>query len=155
MALPKLTDLLRAEVVKRFALWYSSKEILAWLKEEHGITVGAPALTPYNFDNPKSRKTGTKKWVALFDETREQAKVDPADIPTSNKLVRMRIRDRLIMQLARAERVNAPLVNELLESQAKEDGGMFTNVRVLQHNARGALAQLLGCDPSELPDADP
>lgn len=131
MALPKLNNRLRAEVVVRFALWESPKQIQRWLKEEHGIDIGFPGLTPYNFDNPESRRLGTAKWVALFDETRERAKTEISDIPTASKAVRMRIRDREIMKLARADRPNIPLLTQLLEAQAKEEGGMFTNRREL------------------------
>lgn len=139
MAATKLTTKLRAEVVARFAQWEGSSQIRRWLREEHGIQVQPSALTVYNFDNPESRRTGTPRWVELFDEVRAAARTELADIPTAHKAVRMRIRDREIMRIARSERVNVTQLNELLEAQAKEDGGMFTNRRELTGAAGGPI----------------
>lgn len=131
MATTKLTPKLRAEVVIRFARWESPKQVQRWLKEDHGVDIGLPGLTPYNFDNPESRRTGTAKWIQLFDDSRELAKTEISDIPTAHKAVRMMIRDREIMRLARSMNPNVPLLTQLLEAQAKEEGGMFTNRREL------------------------
>lgn len=135
----KMNDRIRAEVVVRLAAWEAPSQVQRWLREEHGIEVGLPALTRYNFDNPESRSTGTEKWIRLFDEARERAKKEISDIPTAHKAVRMRIRDQQIMKLNRKETPNIPLLNELLEAQAKEDGGMFTNRRELTGKGGGPI----------------
>lgn len=157
----KLTNALRAQVVARFAAWKSGAEIRAWLKAEHGIEVGPPALVVYNFDNPLSRQNGTAKWIQLFDEVRAAAIAGVSAVPIAHKARRLQVAndqmERILALQAGKENVNVihlEKIHQLLEYAAKEEGGMFTNVRVLQHNAAGALAQLLGCDESELPRPD-
>lgn len=133
----KLTDRIRAEIVSRFATWSTSTEVQEWLKETHGIDIGLPGLTPYRYDNPLSRKQGTKKWVQLFDEVRATATAGVSSIPIANRARRLQIANDLVERLrgqvinARGS-VNVVMVEKILahlEYAAKETGGQFERER--------------------------
>jgi hypothetical protein len=147
MAKTKLTKALRAEVVSRFANWEQPIQIQAWLKAEHGIEVGLPALTPYNFDNPLSRANGTPEWVELFDQVRAIAVDQVAAIPIAHKARRLQISNDLIERMhakvsTSGGGVNVVMVEKILEQlqyAAKESGGAFTNRQELTGKDGGPI----------------
>lgn len=157
---PKLNDRIRDGIIVRFACCYSPEEVKAWLKEEHGLELTDPALSYYNANNPAARSSLSEKWRARFDVVREEY-VSRVDAPIAFKAHRLRLAntaaERILARLGGDRSVNVVMVEtlqRLLEYAAKEDGGMFTNRRILEHDAVGALAQLIGCDPAELPEED-
>jgi len=163
----KLTDAARRDVVIYYATFHSGDEVRAMLKERHQLVdVPAPVLSNYNAGNPGARAAMPKKWLALFDEVRAQYYAEEASIPIANRARRLRIVNELVEKLlpsavkvlpSGASSPNLAVTSEiekLMTFVARDKGGAFTNVRVLEHEARGALAQFLGCDPSELPEKD-
>jgi hypothetical protein len=159
---PKLTDKIRAGVITRFACCYSVEDVRAWLKAEHGVELEPSALSYYNGNNPGAYASLSVRWRTLFDEKRAAYFEDVAQVPISHKRHRLQIANDQIERLAAnvasgrggINLVMLDSLKALLEYAAKESGDAFTNTRILQHDARGNLAKLLGCDPDELPDGD-
>ncbi len=156
---PKLTDRLRDGVVCRFACCYTHDEVRTWLKDEHGIDLPPPALSYYNANNPAARAGLSEKWRKRFDQVQAEYFEATSSVPIAHKAHRLRIANRAVERIAGkidADRgVNVVMVDtlrSLLEYAAKEQGEAYTNRRILEHDAHGALAKLIGCDPSELPE---
>lgn len=158
---PKLSEAQRAGIVIRFACFFGVAEVRAWLKAEHGVELEPSALSYYNGNNRGAYAQMPEKWQKLFDATREKYYQEEARIPIANRAHRLWVANDLV-EAMRAKAVNDRGVNLAIASEierfltyaARDRGGAFTNVRVLEHEARGALAKFLGCDPSELPDPD-
>jgi hypothetical protein len=157
----KLNDRIREGIVIRFACCHGADEIRAWLKEEHRVELAPGSLAYYNGNTPGAKEGMSPKWRRLSDETRARYLDGVSDVPIAHKAHRLRLLDDLVGRLAsqiRADkRVNVVLVGEvktLLEQAAKEMGEAFTNRRILDIDARGNLAKLLGIDPALLPEGE-
>lgn len=151
---PKLTRELQARVVADLASWAEAVEVRRWLREEFEIEIGLPALLRYDMDNAASRaemQTARPDLVQLFDETREAARKSFAGIAIATQGGRLRILQRRLRAVLSKERVNDDLVLRMLELAAKDSGGAFTNLRKYDFDPRGALAELVGADVSQLP----
>jgi hypothetical protein len=144
----KLTKGLRGEIVARFANWGQPREIQSWLKAEHGVDVGLPGLSRYNFDNPLARANGTPEWVELFDELRAAAVEHIAAIPIAHRVRRLQISNDLVERMharvaSSSGAINVVLVEKILqqlEYAAKEVGGFFTNRQEITGANGGPIA---------------
>lgn len=128
----RLTSEVKAYIVQRLACFDPPGQIVEGVKEVFQIDITPQHV---NSHNPRlvSGKDLAKKWVDLFEETREEFKADSEDISVSHKSARLRVIDRMVK---RAEEMgNFVLVASLLEQAAKEMGDSYTNRHKLEHSS--------------------
>lgn len=157
----KLNDKIRADIVTMFACFATPDDVRNWLMEEHGIELAPSGFSYYNGNNILQYRKMSAKWQKLFDAMRQEYLDTVSRVPIAHKAHRLKVAsdavDRIMEKIKTGRNVNIPLVEtlqRLLEYAAKEDGGMFTNTRILKMNPKDALAELLGVDPNTLPDPE-
>lgn len=142
-----LTDTQKRFVVTELAQFQSPSEVVDSVKQEFGIDVSRQQVHHYD---PTVGRQPAEQWRELFKQTRRTYLQDTSKVAIAHRGFRLR---RLMRLHDRAEDMgNLALAAELLEQAAKEAGGAFTNRNVFDVDPKGALAQLLGVDPDELPD---
>jgi hypothetical protein len=124
----KLSDAVKRRIVQGHAWYETTAEIIAAVKEAHGLTLSTPQVAYYNPAAPYSELAA--KWRDLFDEERERFRRDTSQIAIASKAFRLRKLER--MARAAEERKNFALAAQLLEQAAKECGGAYRNARLPQ-----------------------
>lgn len=123
-----LTEDVKVYIVTALACFDSTRQVVADVKEQFGVTVTHQQVSAYDPDTINGKRL-SKPFKALFEKTREQFLKDATKVPIANAAVRLRKLQRLVDT---AEgRGNMKMVAELLEQAAKETGGAFTNRREL------------------------
>ena len=138
---PAMNDEIRTYIVQCVACFDTPTVVVGQVKEEFGVTVTPQAVQAY--DPTKYAGKGlSKKWKALFEETRKAFLDDVAQIPIANRSSRLRTLQRLA---TRAEKQgNLALVAQFHKQAAEEMGNAFTNRR-----------EVTGKDGTPLPTAAP
>lgn len=131
----KLPEDAKGFIVRLLACYHTPSEVAEAVKEEFGIEI--PRQQAQEYDPTKGEKPA-RKWCDLFHETREKFLKSASEIPEANKAVRI---DQLARMAREArKRKNYGLAKELLEQIAKEEGGAFTNHRILSGPGGAAVA---------------
>lgn len=128
MRSPSLVDEVKTFIVQQLACFDSPAAVAEAVKKEFGLSVSRQAIEAYN----PTRRAGERlaeKWRTLFDASRKRFVDDTAGIGIAHKAVRLQRLDR--MQLKAEAQGNLKLAAELGEMGAKEQGGAYTNTRVL------------------------
>lgn len=119
----KLDDEVRREIVTRLALYERPSDIHRDL-EGRGIKISQQAIKAY--DPTTMSHTPAKKWVDLFNATREAFLQETATVAIAHRAVRIHRLEQLYHRaLDNNERREAA---GYLEQAAKEMGNVFTNV---------------------------
>lgn len=129
MAKDKLTDEVQAFIVQALACYDAPSVVAEAVKQEFGITISRQLAEAYD-PNKRAAKNLAQKWKVLFEATRKAFLKDQSQIGIAQKSVRMRALHRMA-ERAEAQR-NYKLAAELYEQAAKEEGGAYTNTRVLR-----------------------
>ncbi|EHK1058496.1 DUF2280 domain-containing protein [Salmonella enterica] len=121
----------KAFIVQSLACFDTPSQVVEAVKKEFGITI--PRQQVESHDPTKANgKCLAKKWVEMFNETRERFQNEISDIPIANKAYRLRVLDRMA---TRAEGMkNLALTAEIIEQAAKECGDAYTNKHKLEHS---------------------
>lgn len=123
-AAPGMNDAIRAEIVMRLACFDTLAEVGLWLVDEHGISMVRQSVAKYNITAAGSTKD--KRWIELFNHTREQWLKEMSAEPIAHRAYRLRrlsvIHDKA-MQLG-----DLGEAREALQQAAKEVGNVFSNV---------------------------
>lgn len=122
----KLTEQQKTFIVQRLACYDTPTAVVEAVKEEFGLELTRQWVHQYDPTKVAGRQL-SKKFVELFNETREAFKASTADIAVSHKSVRLRRLERMADK-AEAMR-NYALAAQLLEQIAKEMGDHYTNLR--------------------------
>ncbi len=146
-----LSAQIRGQIVDKFACFEEPAEILAWLKETHGIIITRAALAYYDLDTEWGRSGSAEKWGERFAATRAEFLASERKQAIAHRSYRMAIAERTLRKLLARNPVPYKAVKEMLEYAAKEEGGFFTNKRVIEEDPRGALARLMGCAVDDIP----
>lgn len=134
----RLSDEHKTFIVQRLAMFDTPQQVADAVKEEYGIEVPRQQVQSYD---PTVGIKPAKKWIALFDASREKFLESVSEIPIANRSVRLRRLER--MAVSAEQRKNYPLAAQLLEQAAKEVGEAYTNTRNIKHSggvAGGVLA---------------
>jgi hypothetical protein len=100
-------------------------------QKEFGITI--PRQQVESHDPTKANGKGlAKKWVEMFNETRERFQAEIAEIPIANKAYRLRVLQR--MSVTAENMKNIGMTAQLLEQAAKEVGDVYTNKQKVEQN---------------------
>ena len=126
MAAGKLNPEQQTYVVQALACFDPPGVIVAALKKDFGVSITIQAVEVYD-PNKRAGRNLSKRWRAIFEETRKTFLEDTAAIGISHRAVRLRALQRMA---DKAEgQGNMVLASSLLEQAAKEVGGSYTNRR--------------------------
>lgn len=117
------------------ACYDTPSQVVEAVQKDFGITITRQQVETHD-PTKVSGKTLAKKWVDMFNATRDRFLNEISDIPIANKAYRLRALDRM---MTKAESMrNMALAASLMEQAAKECGDAYTNKHKVEHS--GALA---------------
>ena len=129
----RLTDDVRSFIVVANACFDPPAVVAAAVKNEFGEVVSPQAIEAYD-PTKRAGRILSKKWRALFAETRKAFLEDTSKIGISHKAVRLRALQRMA---DKAESMgNMALAAQLHEQAAKECGDAYTNRHKLEHTGK-------------------
>lgn len=144
-----LTEDLKVFIVQALACFDSPSFVAQSVKDFYGLQIDRRQVESYD-PTKKAGKTVARKLRAIFEETRETFLKETAAVPVAKQVYRLRVLQRA---LDRAEkRGNDAMVLQILETAAKESGGVFTNRRELTGKGGGPIATA-SVSPEELKKA--
>ncbi|NYB16888.1 MAG: DUF2280 domain-containing protein [Acinetobacter baumannii] len=108
-------------IVQALACRDTPQEVVEQVKQEFGVDISRSQCECYDPTKYSGRNL-SKKFVELFESTREKFDEGLIDIPIANKYYRLKQYQR---QLEKTRNVKTAL--KILEQAAKDIGGQFTN----------------------------
>lgn len=150
--MPALTEEQKCVAVIAAARYYTPTEICELLKEQFGIDVERNQAQQYN-PTTKVGQILSKKYVDLFNETREKFLKELDGIPMANPAVRVMELTKMVYEARK--RKNNVLAAQHIEQIAKELGGFYTNKMKLvggkaeEGDAPVTIDQVLTMAPTE------
>ncbi|MDQ7251021.1 DUF2280 domain-containing protein [Dongia sedimenti] len=118
----KLSDDIRAFIVKELACFETPSAIALVVKERFGVEIDRRQV--YGYD-PDAARPPAARWLELHAATRKRFLEEVGSIPIANKSYRLQQLDRLTRNAI--DRGNAKLAAELMEQAAKECGDAYSN----------------------------
>lgn len=116
-----LKEPVKIYIVQALACRDTPQEVVEQVKQEFGVDISRSQCECYDPTKYSGRNL-SKKFVELFESTRERFDAGLIDIPIANKYYRLKQYQR---QLDRTRNVKTAL--KILEQAAKDIGGQFTN----------------------------
>lgn len=116
-----LKEPVKIYIVQALACRDTPQEVVDQVKQEFGVDISRSQCECYDPTKYSGRNL-SKKFVELFESTREKFDEGLIDIPIANKYYRLKQYQR---QLDRTRNVKTAL--KILEQAAKDIGGQFTN----------------------------
>ncbi|EOV1170814.1 DUF2280 domain-containing protein [Vibrio fluvialis] len=129
-----ITSDVKAFIVQALACFDTPSTVVALVKKEFGVSVTIQQVSLYD-PTKAAGKALSRKWVDLFNSTRQSCKAKLSEIPISNKAYRLRVLDRMAADAENAK--NYPLAAKILEQAAKECGDSYTNKQKHEHSGAG------------------
>lgn len=127
-----LNNEVKAFIVQALACFDTPSQVSAAVREEFGIEVSRQQCEAHD-PTKRAGRDLAKRWVTLFNDTRERFRQETAEIPIANRAYRLRTLGRLA---ERAEGMrNFALTAQLLEQAAKECGDMYSNKQRVDHTS--------------------
>lgn len=141
----------KAAIVQMLACYDTLSIVVDAIQKDFGIKV-TPQQVESHDPTKVSGKGLAKKWVDLFNATRERFQNEISDIPIANKAYRLRVLDRMA---TRAESMkNLALTAEIIEQAAKECGDAYTNKHKFEHSGpNGGAIQTITMSKEEYKSA--
>ena len=141
----------KAFIIQSLACYDTPSQVVEAVQKEFGINI--PRQQAESHDPTKaSGKTLAKKWVELFNATRERFQNEISDIPIANKAYRLRVLDRMATNAEKMK--NYGMTSQLIEQAAKEMGDAYTNRQKVEHTSpdgsmtpQPTIIQLLPVEP--------
>ena len=141
----------KAFIVQSLACFDTPSQVVELVKKEFGLSITRQQVESH--DPTKANGRGlAKKWVDMFNATRERFQNEISDIPIANKAYRLRVLDRMA---TRAEVMkNLALTAEIIEQAAKECGDAYTNKHKFEHSGpNGGAIQTITMSKEEYKSA--
>ncbi|HDZ9428855.1 TPA: DUF2280 domain-containing protein [Klebsiella pneumoniae] len=114
----------RAFIIQELACFDTPSQIVESVQKEFKVQVTRQQVASH--DPTKAAGKGlAKKWVDLFNHTRDRFLNEISDIPIANKAYRLRVLQR--MSTTAEGMKNLGMTAQLLEQAAKEVGDAYTN----------------------------
>lgn len=141
----------KAFIVQALACFDTPSQVVESVQKEFTLKITRQQVESHD-PTKVSGKTLGKKWVDLFNASRERFQTEISDIPIANKSYRLRALDRM---MTKAEGMrNMALAATLIEQAAKECGDAYTNKHKLEHTSpdgsmttKPTVIQLLPVEP--------
>lgn len=141
----------KAAIVQMLACYDTPSQVVEAVQKDFGITITRQQVETHD-PTKVSGKTLAKKWVDMFNATRDRFLNEISDIPIANKAYRLRVLDRMA---TRAEGMkNLALTAEIIEQAAKECGDAYTNKHKFEHSGpNGGAIQTITMSKEEYKSA--
>lgn len=121
----------KAFIIQSLACYDTPSQVVEAVQKEFGINITRQQAESHD-PTKASGKTLAKKWVELFNATRERFQNEISDIPIANKAYRLRVLQRMSMTAENMK--NIGMTAQLLEQAAKEVGEAYSNKQKLEHS---------------------
>ncbi|MEA4626285.1 DUF2280 domain-containing protein [Klebsiella pneumoniae] len=141
----------KAYIIQMLACYDTPSQVVEAVQKDFGIAITRQQVETHD-PTKVSGKTLAKKWVDLFNRTRDRFLNEISDIPIANKAYRLRVLDRMA---TRAEGMkNLALTAEIIEQAAKECGDAYTNKHKFEHSGpNGGAIQTITMSKEEYKSA--
>lgn len=120
----------KAYIIKMLACYDTPSQVVEAVQKDFGITITRQQVETHD-PTKVSGKTLAKKWVDMFNTTRDRFLNEISDIPIANKAYRLRVLQR--MSTTAENMKNIGMTAQLLEQAAKEVGEAYTNRQKVEH----------------------
>ncbi|SXN00268.1 DUF2280 domain-containing protein [Klebsiella pneumoniae] len=141
----------KAAIVQMLACYDTLSIVVAAIQKDYGIKV-TPQQVESHDPTKVSGKGLAKKWVDLFNATRERFQNEISDIPIANKAYRLRVLNRMAVNAESMK--NYGMTAQLLEQAAKEVGDAYTNKHKFEHSGpNGGAIQTITMSKEEYKSA--
>ncbi|HCI6908600.1 TPA: DUF2280 domain-containing protein [Klebsiella pneumoniae] len=114
----------KAYIIQMLACYDTPSQVVEAVQKDFGITITRQQVETHD-PTKVSGKTLAKKWVDLFNHTRDRFLNEISDIPIANKAYRLRVLQR--MSTTAEGMKNLGMTAQLLEQAAKEVGDAYSN----------------------------
>lgn len=139
-------------IVQSIACYETPTQVVESVRERFGIEITRQQVESHD-PTKVSSKGLARKWVDIFNSTRERFRKETSDIPIANKAYRLRVLDRMAVNAESMK--NYGMTADILEQAAKEVGGMYTsrlNVEPASKSSSNAQARATEFDPQKAAD---
>ena len=114
----------KAFIVQSVACFDTPSQVGESVLKEFGVKINRQQVEQHDPTKASGKKLA-KKWVDMFNDTRNRFQTQIADIPIANKAYRLRTLDRMATRTETMK--NFALTAQLIEQAAKEVGDAYTN----------------------------
>ncbi|MBZ7123236.1 DUF2280 domain-containing protein [Klebsiella grimontii] len=114
----------KAYIIQMLACYDTPSQVVEAVQKDFGIAITRQQVETHD-PTKVSGKTLAKKWVDLFNATRDRFLNEISDIPIANKAYRLRVLQR--MSTTAEGMKNLGMTAQLLEQAAKEVGDAYSN----------------------------
>lgn len=114
----------KAYIIQMLACYDTPSQVVEAVQKDFGIAITRQQVETHD-PTKISGKTLAKKWVDLFNRTRDRFLNEISDIPIANKAYRLRVLQR--MSTTAEGMKNLGMTAQLLEQAAKEVGDAYSN----------------------------
>ncbi len=142
----------KAYIIQMLACYDTPSQVVEAVQKDFGITITRQQVETHD-PTKVSGKTLAKKWVDLFNLTRDRFLNEISDIPIANKAYRLRVLQR--MSTTAEGMKNLGMTAQLLEQAAKEVGDAYSNKQKVEHTSpdgsmtpRPTTIRLVGVEPT-------
>lgn len=142
----------KAYIIQMLACYDTPSQVVDAVQKDFGITITRQQVETHD-PTKVSGKTLAKKWVDLFNHTRDRFLNEISDIPIANKAYRLRVLQR--MSTTAENMKNIGMTAQLLEQAAKEVGEAYSNKQKVEHTSpdgsmspRPTTIRLVGVEPT-------
>lgn len=142
----------KAAIVQMLACYDTPSQVVEAVQKDFGITITRQQVETHD-PTKVSGKTLAKKWVDMFNATRDRFINEISDIPIANKAYRLRVLQR--MSTTAENMKNIGMTAQLLEQAAKEVGDAYSNKQKVEHTSpdgsmspRPTTIRLVGVEPN-------
>lgn len=142
----------KAYIIQMLACYDTPSQVVEAVKKDFGIAITRQQVETHD-PTKVSGKTLAKKWVDLFNHTRDRFLNEISDIPIANKAYRLRVLQR--MSTTAENMKNIGMTAQLLEQAAKEVGEAYSNKQKVEHTSpdgsmspRPTTIRLVGVEPT-------
>ncbi|AID99693.1 MULTISPECIES: DUF2280 domain-containing protein [Klebsiella] len=142
----------KAYIIQMLACYDTPSQVVEAVQKDFGIAITRQQVETHD-PTKVSGKTLAKKWVDLFNLTRDRFLNEISDIPIANKAYRLRVLQR--MSTTAENMKNIGMTAQLLEQAAKEVGEAYSNKQKVEHTSpdgsmspRPTTIRLVGVEPT-------
>ncbi|EPN6629537.1 DUF2280 domain-containing protein [Raoultella ornithinolytica] len=142
----------KAFIIQMLACYDTPSQVVEAVQKDFGIAITRQQVETHD-PTKVSGKTLAKKWVDMFNTTRDRFLNEISDIPIANKAYRLRVLQR--MSTTAEGMKNLGMTAQLLEQAAKEVGEAYSNKQKVEHTSpdgsmspRPTTIRLVGVEPT-------
>ncbi|HHS9484186.1 TPA: DUF2280 domain-containing protein [Raoultella ornithinolytica] len=142
----------KAFIIQMLACYDTPSQVVEAVQKDFGIAITRQQVETHD-PTKVSGKTLAKKWVDMFNTTRDRFLNEISDIPIANKAYRLRVLQR--MSTTAENMKNIGMTAQLLEQAAKEVGEAYSNKQKVEHTSpdgsmspRPTTIRLVGVEPT-------